>query len=1694
MSLMKKLLFIYCFLYGFTAFAQQYNNEWIDYNKTYYKFKVGATGLYRIPQSVLAAANLANTEVSQFQLWRNGQEVPVYTSNQAGALAAGGYIEFWGEVNDGRPDQALYRNANDQINNSKSLFTDSAAYFLTVNPAGNNKRLLPTPNNIPAGVVAEPYFIYRHGIYPNETIHLGSYAGEVSSATYSASFEGGEGWTSNEITENQTKNLPQTGLYPFNGSGAPAIQINMNVVGNSPNNRTVQMLLNGTQAINTTLTGFSYARLSATLPATALTGATESISVSNTTTVPNNRIKIGFIEISYPRLFNFGGAGNFRFQLTAGGTGKYLEITGFNYSGLPVLYDLANGKRYEANVSTPSLVKLYVQSGAAVPDLVLVNTAASNIKTIGSIETRNFTNYLAAENQGNYLIVTHKAILSGANGTQPVEEYRAYRSSVAGGGYNAKVFLIDELTDQFAYGIKNSPLAVRNLIRFARNTFSAPPKSVFIAGRGVKYTSARNNESSLVTEKLNLVPTFGEPASDILLAAEGSSSIPLTPIGRVSVVNGDELAIYLEKVKQYEQQLTPVAGVDASAWKKNVIHMIGANEQELIDQLYGYLNNDKKIIIDTSYGAMVSDFVKNPVPGAEQTAAERLRVLMNGGVNLLTYFGHSAATTLVFNIENPTEYSNQGKYPVFHMMGCNVGDIFILDANRLTNISTISEKYLFARERGSIAMMAGTSLGRVSSLQLYNRELYKLLSGNGYGLTLGELMQKTVTNAFASSGGESDLYNRAQNEEYTLNGDPAIRLYQFDKPDYAIEDAMVTVTPAIISVTEPRFTIKAKIANLGKAINNRLVVELKRTFPDLSVKVIRRDTIAGVCYIDSLSYQIEIDPMADKGANKFTISIDPENAIDELFENNNTVVKDVFIYEDGIKPVFPYDYSIVNRQDIILAASTGNPLVESRSYVMEMDTTKLFNSPLKISQTKTSSGGIVEFTPGLTFKDSMVYYWRVASVPASPSDQQVWNSASFTYIPGENSGFSQSQYYQFDEALFENINITPAGRFSYDSLRSEILIRNVVVKPGASVSFADISLQIDGIIVQQGTLADPAPGKNPHENSLRFYLIDNKNLKAVDNKDLGTSGMYGSYRPIPRSQGSVPYFFQFDIETLEARKTVMAFLDSIPNGFYVGVTSNQREPTVLPSVWQSDTAVLGSGVSLYHKFKALGLTSIDVITSFVPYIFIYQKGKSTPLAQEVGSTGVLQVSATVPVSGTTGIVRSPVFTRSTSWNKMVWDGYSLESPATDTAYIYIVGVNKNGQETELIKDIPVSQKEIDLSGVDAAAYPGLRIAMRSNDAENRSPYQLKYWRLEGTPVPEGAIAPNLYYSAKDSADAGESLNIGVAFKNVSRYNFDSISVKLSVRDRNNVEHIITVPKVKPLITGDTVKVNVSLDTRSFTGNNLAFLEFNPDGSYHQPEQHQFNNFVSKNFYVRGDSTSPYLDVTFDGVHILNRDVVSGKPNILMKLTDDARYLLLNNTDLVKVQLKHPDGVTRDYRFNNDTLILTPPSAGDESNTATINFRPHLLEDGEYELIISAKDQSGNQAGNVSYRVAFQVINKPMISNLLNYPNPFTTSTAFVFTLTGSEVPQNMRIQILTVTGKIVREITKAELGPLRIGRNITEFKWDGTDQYGQKLANGVYLYRVLTNLNGRSLDKYKAAGDNTDRYFNKGYGKMVLIR
>src|SRR4029078_11208506 len=131
---------------------------------------------------------------------------------------------------------------------------------------------------------------------------------------------------------------------------------------------------------------------------------------------------------------------------------------------------------------------------------------------------------------------------------------------------------------------------------------------------------------------------------------------------------------------------------------------------------------------------------------------------------------------------------------------------------------------------------------------------------------------------------------------------------------------------------------------------------------------------------------------------------------DELYKSNNSVSKCFVIYEDEIRPVYPYNYAIINKPTIKFQASTANPLIGMKQYQFELDTTELFNSAFKKPQNVSSIGGVIEFNPNVTFTDSTVYYWRVAPTPATGSP--VWNNASFVYLANSERGFNQSHYYQ----------------------------------------------------------------------------------------------------------------------------------------------------------------------------------------------------------------------------------------------------------------------------------------------------------------------------------------------------------------------------------------------------------------------------------------------------------------------------------------------------------------------------------------------------------------------------------------------------------------------------------------------------------------------------------------------------------
>jgi hypothetical protein len=311
-------------------------------------------------------------------------------------------------------------------------------------------------------------------------------------------------------------------------------------------------------------------------------------------------------------------------------------------------------------------------------------------------------------------------------------------------------------------------------------------------------------------------------------------------------------------------------------------------------------------------------------------------------------------------------------------------------------------------------------------------------------------------------------------------------------------------------------------------------------------------------------------------------------------------------------------------------------------------------------------------------------------------------------------------------------------------------------------------------------------------------------------------------------------------------------------------------------------------------------------------------------------------------------------------------------------------------------------------------------------------------------------------------------------------------------------------KVAPINSLQNGKINFTIPYPNyFIKNNQIQVELNPKGAEYLTEKYDFNNYLQASFYARPDEVNPLLDVTFDGVHILNNELVSSKPQIQIQLKDENEFLLLNDTSLIQLYLKDPQGNTNPVYFAQNNIQFTA-ATNSKNNVAIIQFTP-TLTDGKYELIVKDADKSGNSSGKnarYDYKIGFRVITKMQVSQVLNYPNPFSTSTQFIFTLTGEKIPDRIKIQILNIRGQVVREIQKEELGPLKIGLNRTTFAWNGTDQYGDRLANGVYLYKVVVMDNNKPVDMLNSTDfkdinnskSDISKYFEHNYGKMVILR
>lgn len=1658
------LILLLCF-FSKLAIAQPYANEWIDYNQMYFKFSVVDEGIYRVTHSTLQQAGVptSNIDPRSFQLFYMGDEQHIYVHNEStGVFSSGDYIEFYGKGNKGALDAQLYNTPGTHANPYHSLFNDTATYFLTWTTSINNRRLTIEDDINFHLYNPMPYFIhkvhqnYASRYFPGET----NIFGETD-----AEYVTGEGWfnapfgIASNIPTSITKTIPTPNVATF----GPDASVSFTVVGAStpPHHLNVTF---ANQVVDTIYSGFKVLNFNRNIPLSQMGSSVPfTFTAIDDLGSSADRSTIAFVRLKYPQSFNLNNSSTYKMRIPEPPQSKaLLEITNFNIpaSDSAFIYDLTNNKRVRV-VKQGNTFRALVPKTPIGGDKVCYITSYGQINYINNVVPVNaspqnfakFTDFTSAPaNNANYLMVTEKLLMDQAI------NYKNYRT---GTGFNVLLADIDELYDQFSYGIRKHPLSIRNFARYAYDNFLSPPEYLFLIGKALTVQRYRYNNTHY---KNTLVPSFGVPASDNLFTTRIQDTLyrPAIATGRLAAQIPHHVRLYLNKVIEYEtaQQL---AQSDPQEWMKNILHFGGGSditEQQLIKS---YLSNYKAIIEDTLFGGYVRTFLKTTTAPIQINQSDSLRNIINNGVSLMTFFGHASGTGFDQSIDNPAEYNNHGLYPFLFANSCFAGDIF-------STTQSSSESFVLIENKGVIGYLASTAHTPSNSLNSYAKAFYDNISHKNYGNSVGKSIQQTIQTIQNAAPGNNFIKEVCLIT--VLHGDPAIKLNYFEKPDYAVSSSSIFLSPSMVTTELDSFAANVIITNLGRAVDKQFVVELVREFPDGSKDTYVKQMPAPK-FKDTISFTIPVEMSKAVGINKIHVMVDLFNEIDEITKVNNSATLEFLIRSPDIIPVYPPKYAVVPKNTITLKASTGDPFISQKDYIFQIDTTDLFNSPLMLNHNVSHSGGIISWDLPFTLNDSTVYYWRVAL----DNGQGNWRESSFQYI-NDKKGWGQAHYFQFKDNAYQYVTYNrPQRNFVFVNNVLSLSVQTSIYQSG-SLRWEDNYYKINNAVMDHWScLYDVG-------NGMKFAVFNPVSGEPWMSYRVHPQYTIGPFNNVHCKVYPVPAFDFYTTSSLW-RERIKNFLDSIPNDYYVLAYNHNNHNA---QNFEPD---------LIQAFESIGSAQISSLTNNVPYIIFGKKGQPPGTANEViGSNwySVITLNDSIKTKWNTGYVMSERIGPASSWGSIHWRYKSVESVSTDSVRLYVLGETINGQIDTLMSNISSDSLDIYNVGntINAKQYPYLYLIAFMRDDVNHTPAQLTRWHVLYEGVPETALNPSLHFVFhKDTLQEGEELMFSCAIQNIGDYDMDSLLVAYWIVDKDRNIHHIPYPRQAPHPKGHVLIDTVTYSTLGLGGLNSFWIYVNPN--YDQIEQYLFNNIAEIPFYVDSDRINPLLDVTFDGVHILDGDIVSAKPQIQITLRDENKFIPVDDTSSFRIFLKRPGMIDgeRIYFVKNgvEQMQFFPASLPD--NVCRIKYMPGILSDGTYELLVQAKDASGNPSGKIDYSITFEVINKPTITEVLNWPNPFSTSTRFVFTLTGSQIPTYMKIQIMTITGKIVREIDMSELGPIHIGRNITEFAWDGRDSFGDRLANGVYLYRVITRINDMPMELNETSAS---KYFNNEFGKMYLIR
>jgi hypothetical protein len=214
-----------------------------------------------------------------------------------------------------------------------------------------------------------------------------------------------------------------------------------------------------------------------------------------------------------------------------------------------------------------------------------------------------------------------------------------------------------------------------------------------------------------------------------------------------------------------------------------------------------------------------------------------------------------------------------------------------------------------------------------------------------------------------------------------------------------------------------------------------------------------------------------------------------------------------------------------------------------------------------------------------------------------------------------------------------------------------------------------------------------------------------------------------------------------------------------------------------------------------------------------------------------------------------------------------------------------------------------------------------------------------------------------------------------------------------------------------------------------------------------------------------NNEGPIIDLYLNDSTFVSGGISNTTPILYSRLRDENGINTVGNGighDLIAVldnDTQNPIVLNEYYETDLDTY-----------QSGEVRYQLDELAEGNHTLSLKAWDVHNNSSiATLEFTVAENGV--IALEHVLNYPNPFTTRTEFMFEHNQVCQSLDVRLQIFTVSGKLVKTL---EQQVLQEGFRSQPIPWDGTDDFGDRIGRGVYVYKLeVRNDEGQKAEQFE---------------------